>query len=175
MARKIGYLLLVVFLLSCGAFLMLYFGGGLRPYIRAVRLVGELSSDKREAAYKKLSCGGRAQNECGGIFAGVTNIIKPMIWVWGRYGLKPFVTDEYSVYWYLQGCGEGLLSQGNTTIPRVRYRTRDDWAKQAQVGDYVMIVVTTEKMGGTKGNLREMAGMDWWSFLQSGMEVECRK
>lgn len=172
MGRKVVYLLLALFLFII-AFAFLYFNSGLRQYIRARGLVSELSADKQSRAWVLFY--GRADvNEYGGIYAGTTNFIKPLVWVWGKRGLKPFATDEFSVFWHVDGCNV-QLSPTNSTITRERDRSVDAWSRNVETGDYIMVVVTTERMGGTKGNLREVVGMDWWAFLQKGLEEECKK
>lgn len=155
------------------AFAFLYLAGGLRQYWRAVFLINELPPENKAQA-RRLLYGNTSGNEYGGIYAGVTKVVKPMVWVWGERGLKPFVTDEFSVFWRFDGCSKPL-DPSDPRIPRKNDRTIDDWRGKMKAGDYVMVVVTAEKMGGTKGNLREAAGMNWWGFLQKGLEAECQK
>jgi hypothetical protein len=172
MRRKVYYILFPLVLLAGAVFALLYFNGGLKQYFRARSLIYRLSPEKQEKAWSLLF-GNTTGNEYGGIYAGATNLFAPIVWVWGKDGLKPHVTDEHSVYWHLDGCKVQLGQY--TRINRVRDTSLKNWKGEVQVGDYVMIVITTKKMGGTKGNLREVAGMDWWGFLQSGLEEECKK
>lgn len=174
MGQKVIILVSAIVLFAGLTFAFLYFNGGLRQYFRAVSLISELPIENKEKALDLLY-GNTKSNEYGGIYAGTTKTIMPRVWVWGKYGLKPFSTDEYSVFWHLKGCKEGLLGKENNKIRRERDETLEDWIKQVRTGDYVMVIITTEKMGGTKGNLREVVGMDWWAFLQSGMEAACKK
>lgn len=173
MGRKVIYTCLALSILGSAVFAFLYFKGGLKQYIRATSLVDNLSLEKQEKG-GLLFYGNTNGNEYGGIYAGTTKGFKPIVWVWGKNGLKPFATDRYSVFWHVKGCNI-KLSPGNTTIRRERDGSVDDWKKQVRAGDHVMVVVTTETMGGTKGNLREVVGMDWWGFLQKGLEEECKK
>lgn len=173
MGRKSAYLTVSLVFIVATVFTYLYFRGGLRGYIRARGLIGELPIEKQSQAWD-LFYGRTNGNEYGGIYAGVTKIPNAMVWVWGKKGLKPFATDEFSVYWHFDGCSKPL-DPANPRIPRINDRTLEEWRSNMRVGDYIMVVITNEKMGGTKGNLREVAGMNWWAFLQKGLEEECKK
>lgn len=173
MRRKIALVLFSLFIFALTIVTLLFFRGGLRQFIRASRLVNNLPVQDRHAGID-LFYGNTSGNEYGGIYAGTTNIFKPLIWVWGKNGLKFFVADEFSVYWHVDGCNLAL-SEDNNRIVRKRDPSLSDWENNVEVGDYIMVVVTTEDMGGTKGNLREVLSLDWWPFLQKGMEEECKK
>jgi len=175
---RVLYLSLVLVLISCGLFAFLYFGGGLKQYLRALSLIRQLPLEKQDAGYRGLY-GNTKTNEYGGILAGVTGTT---VWVWGQQGLKPFATDQYSLYWHMSGCAEGKFNGGTERtrpeqprISRVNDTGLDTWHTTVKTGDYLVVIKAVGVMGGKPGSLREVFGMDWWPFLQSDMGVGCKK
>lgn len=166
-----GFVLVVLVVMGCGV----YVGSGYHHWVQAQAKIERLSEENQAQAWREFE-GYDERRLYGGILAGS---LGSRVWVWTRHGLKVFVTDEYSVYSWYDGCNEGVLAELNAgvagAIGREILSEIAAWRTRARVGDYVRVYLATAEMGGTEGNLREMYTYNFWLFLPAGMEERCAR
>jgi hypothetical protein len=152
-----------------------YAGFNYQNWRRAEAKIAQLPGGKQAEAWGELA-GYDPARMAGGIlaWAGLDRV-----WVWTRAGLKSFVTDEYSVYSWFDGCNERVLAELNAGVAGAIGREIETemakWRKKVKAGDYVRVYLTNAEMGGREGNLREVYAYNFWLFLPLGMEERCAK
>jgi len=105
MKKWVVGIVVIVLVLFAGTFTWLYSKVGLKEYIGATIAIKNLPEDKIDKAKDDFLSPFDA-NLYGGILAGFWG---GKVWVWGKSGLKPFVTDQYSVYSFFSVCKPGLF------------------------------------------------------------------
>lgn len=171
-----GWVFLVsVFLVLSITLGWLYQYSGLKYYIRAISLIKKMPVELQVTANEKFYALGDG-DYYSGILAGVWN---GNVWIWERGQLKHYLTDEYSVYSFLDDCNEEILnpSERKTTrsIKSEVFIDLAEWKQRANTGDFVTIKLAGVDSGGALGNLREIWAYNWWTFLQKDMKTACAK
>lgn len=156
---------------------MFYFAG-LKDYLRAQTYVNAYNGPGKDQMVRDFYGDGR--RFYNGILATVWTRGTPGIWVWTNNKLKFFVTDQYSVYSFYDGCTKksGRFnpdSFGKIVINREISTRLDDVKKIGVSGDFISVMVTEEQNGGKIGNLRELWLNNWWAFLGGDLNVGCKK
>jgi len=170
--RNIFWAVGLIILLVTLVIVILEFWGGGNYYLRALTRVGKSPVESREQIKDKLYA---ANNEdlYGGIFSG---ILLNRVWVWGESGLKPFYVDEYSIYFYKDGCSEEAKQAAARFVQlESAIYEKMDWEQKVHSGDYVVVRITAPENGGTVGNLREIHAYNYWPFLRGDLNTLCAK
>jgi len=169
-------ILVFILVLLIGGVLCLYQFGGLRSFVRVLRVINTMEpQDKKEKAWEEFS-GTDPKGAQRGILAGSA---LGRVWVWTAKGLKYFVVDENTIYSWFDGCNEEVRAKLNSGAANVIERVLDNdlksWRKKAQIGDYVVVYVARPKEGGVTGNLREIYTYNFWLFMGKVIDIECAK
>lgn len=117
-------------------FVLLYSNFGLKDALRIRDVIGHIEDkDERTSTLQRFE-GSDPKILYGGVFAG---IVGDRLWVWGRMGPKSIVTDEYSVYSWIDGCSPGVLTTFEDgklgKLDRTVYSDVAVWREMAKVGD----------------------------------------
>jgi hypothetical protein len=165
---------LVVAILGLGAW-WTYQHAGLKYYIKAVRYVKALpTKEARDEMWNNFT-GNSSERYFAGIYAGD---FAGKVWVWGKTGLRPFVTNQDSIYSFYNGCTDQFLHPENhigddpPKLARILITDKNQWKKLASVGDLVIITIASE---GTAGVLKEIYDYNYWPFIQKDIQTECAK
>lgn len=118
--RGIYWVVGILSVLFVALILFLIFVAGGNHYLRALKYV--YSSPKADRSQMKVDFFATDRvNTHGGILAGVWG---KRVWVWGRTGLKSYLTYQDSVYLYKDRCSEGARERMKAGFPSDIYVDR---------------------------------------------------
>jgi hypothetical protein len=92
----------------------------------------------------------------GGVYAGDW---WGRIWVWGKGGLRAFVTDDYSYYYFYDECKDNFSPLGpNENVEHIFPSNRvNEWKNEMKIGYQVRVRMAKDAI---VGNLREIYAFD---------------
>lgn len=163
-----------VSLLLIGLVVFLVTVAGGNYYLRVLKHI--YTSPKEDRSQMKVDFFATDRvNTHGGILAGVHG---KRVWVWGKGGLKSYLTYQDSVYLYKDRCSEGARESMKAGYPADAYNmietNLDTWQASARQGDYV-VVITPLDNPKLAGNLREIHTYNYYPFLRGDMDTLCAK
>lgn len=174
----IKWLVVAVVVMAFGlGTLCVYEFAGLKYYISAVSKINKLTEPNKSKAITDFYNNQDSNTAYRGILAGVT---KNGVWVWGRAGLKYFVSDSGSVYTFTDGCTDATINPnssdaGKENILNTSVSAKlNSWSENVRAGDFV-IVTSGSNIGLFGGNLRNALDYNWWYFLQTDMKIQCER
>ena len=172
--RKVFFWLLGLVLVGIG---WLYQFGGLKYYLHALVYMRSLSGQELQDTRSLFYNIDGPPKSYTGILAGIWGY---RVWVWGKDGLRPFLTDYDSTYLFTDGCSfiplhpPNQLEQSFEIKPEV-YFSLDAWKSKIRSGDFVSVLIATPDNGGNSGNLRQAFGYNWWYFMNKDIQTECAR
>jgi len=174
--RKVYYFLGIFCVALIGLVVLLIFKAGGNRFLRALQLIANSPKEIRSQMKADLFA---TDNPVayGGILAGTFG---KRVWVWGKTGLKSFVTYQDSVYLFKDRCSEGMRARIAAGFPGDVYTAietnLDVWRGQIKQGDYVVVRMATKENGvRSVGKLREIHTYNYWPFLRGDMDTLCAK
>lgn len=175
---KIGLGFMVVIFLAVVFWCAYFFNLGL--FAKALWEIYRLQNDSRNTALEKLFI--KKNDYYSGIIAKIEDGKDNGLWVWGAAGLRFFSIDEFSAYFYANGCRDKIVKANSEDANKIKINEFiagfgfDGWKGDIGVpGDYIVIHITGESMGGKLGNAREIHVYNWWPFLPIPMNKSCAK
>lgn len=174
---KSGSFLVLTFLILGSLFWSLFYFGLLQHWLVKGQIV-QLTGLARDTAESEFYALGKADHLWAGTLAKINLRDAGGVWLWSNQGLKYFQADEYTFYSYYDVCAARNKSEGK------EYQINDDsrqvmtdinrWAKLAQPGNFVQLLLTTADNGGKPGNLREIYAYSQPLFLPLRLESACQ-
>ena len=160
-------------------FIYSYRFAGLREYFDVLASFNKMSQTNREEAKTNFYGSDEDDRYYNGILAGMTKLGNPVIWTWGKGGLKYFVADENSVFTFYSTCSAETLQKiekgESFEIERDVYFDVNEWNKKVKPGMFVGMTIASGDVGDVKGNVRDVQVYDWWIFMRGSIKEQCAR
>ena len=172
MSRLVVAVFLVVFIF----FYYLYNFWGLDCYLRARKVMSQLSQDKVSDANNEFY-GDPSVGLYSGTLAKVNYNWLPGIWIWTNGYLRYFKVTDKTVYTTFDACIDGDLSYnlsrpGEFQILPSRTFDLTNYGSGADKCDFLKLRVYGD---GLFPKIAELWSHDWWPFMKSDMSRQCKK